>query len=181
MFKPTLGRTSPVLHSLARFEETIGAILLVLVFGSIALQIVTRFIFHDPLFWTEEAARYLFVWLVAIGAAECVRNRSHIAMDVFTTLLPPRPRLILAILLNTLIIAALLILCWYGFFGMLRAHRVMSVAVGVQESFLYGALPVGAALMAIRMVAVVIGDVIVLTAADKIPDDDLPPANERYL
>ena len=177
----TPGQTSPVPHSLARFEESIGAILLVLVFGSIALQIVTRFIFRDPLFWTEEAARYLFVWLVAIGSAECVRNRSHIAMDVFTTLLPPRPRLILSIVLNTAIVAALLFLCWYGFFGTLRAHRVMSVAVGVQESLLYGALPVGAALLAIRMVAVIIGDVIVLTTPHKIADDDLPPANERYL
>ncbi|MNL60975.1 Tripartite ATP-independent periplasmic transporter, DctQ component [compost metagenome] len=102
-------------------------------------------------------------------------------MDVFALLLPLRPRLVLAILLNAMIVAALLMLCWYGYFGMLRAHRVMSVAVGVQESFLYGALPVGAALMALRMIAVIVGDVIVLVTPHKIAADDLPPANERYL
>lgn len=174
-------QSSPFLRNLARFEETIGAVLLVLVFGSIALQIITRFIFRDPLFWTEEAARYLFVWLVAIGSAECIRSRSHITMDVFTLLLSPRLRLVLAILLNATVMAALLILCWYGYFGMLRAHRVMSVAVGVQESFLYGALPVGAALMALRTAAVIITDIALLTSPAKIEEDELPPTSERYL
>ena len=174
-------QSSPFMRGLARFEESIGAVLLVLVFGSIALQIVTRFILRDPLFWTEEAARYLFVWLVVIGSAECIRSRSHITMDVFAQLLPPRPRLALSILLNAAVLAALLILCWYGFFGMLRAHRVMSVAVGLPESFLYGALPVGGALMALRMAIVVVGDAALLLSPAKIEAGDAPPASERYL
>lgn len=161
-------------------EETVSVLLLALLFLSIALQVVTRFVFSNPPFWTEEAARYLFVWLVAIGAAEAVRARSHIAMDIFTLLLPVRPRIILGILLNTVIIACLLLLVWYGLFGTLRAHRVMSVAIGVPESWLYGALPVGAALMALRMLLTVAQDIITLRRPKPTPPGS-PGSSERFL
>ena len=168
------------LRWLRQAEETVSVLLLALVFLAIALQVVTRFVFSNPPFWTEEAARYLFVWLVAIGAAEAVRARSHIAMDIFALQLPIRPRMILAILLNTTIIACLLLLVWYGFFGMLRAHRVMSVAIGVPESWLYGALPVGAALMALRMLFVVAQDIITLRRPDPTPPESLG-SSKRFL
>ena len=152
-------KSSFLFQRLLRFEETIGIALSILVFGAIALQVVTRFVFQAPLFWTEEAARYLFVWMVAMGAAECVRGRSHISMDVFVLMLPDRLRVAVRTFLNIIVVAALLMLVWYGYFGMLRAHRVVSVTLGVSEAFLYGALPVGAALMALRMVIVILENV----------------------
>lgn len=168
------------LRWLRRAEESVAAVLLALVFLSIALQVITRFILRDPLFWTEEAARYLFVWLVAIGSAEVIRARSHIAMDVFVLMLPTRSRLFVGILLNSVIVFCLGLLAWYGFFGMLRAHRVMSVAVGVPESLLYGALPVGAVLMALRMLFVIAQDVSLLRHPERagVAGHD---TSERYL
>ncbi|WKL25039.1 TRAP transporter small permease (plasmid) [Sinorhizobium meliloti] len=80
-------------RSFAHIEETLAAILLVFAFVVIALQIVTRFVFHDPMFWTEEAARYAFVWLVALGAAEGVTSRTHITMDIVPRMLPERAQL----------------------------------------------------------------------------------------
>ena len=80
-------------------------------------------------------------------------------MDVFVLMLPDRLRILLRTLLNMVVVAALLMLVWYGYFGMLRANRVVSVTLGVSEAFLYGALPVGAALMAFRMVIVIIENI----------------------
>ena len=164
-------KSSFLYQRLLRFEETIGIVLSIFVFGAIALQVITRFVFHAPLFWTEEAARYLFVWMVAMGAAECVRSRSHISMDVFVLMLPDRLRIILRTLLNMVVVAALLMLVWYGYFGMLRANRVVSVTLGVSEAFLYGALPVGAALMAFRMVIVIIENIRFLITGQSSPDN----------
>ncbi|WP_309082799.1 TRAP transporter small permease [Chelativorans sp.] len=165
-------------RSLARIEETLSATLLVFAFGVIALQIITRFVFRDPLFWTEEAARYAFVWIVALGAAEGVSSRTHITMDIVPLLLPVRIRLMLRIVLDLLIFAALLILAYYGTFGAMRAHKVMSVAIGVPESWLYGALPVFAVLAAIRVLLAMARDVRALRGGRAEP---LDLASERYL
>jgi TRAP-type C4-dicarboxylate transport system permease small subunit len=158
------------LRSLAHIEEVVASALLVLTFGIVALQIVTRFVFRDPLFWTEEAARYAFVWIVALGASAAVTSRTHITMDIVPMMLPPRTRL-----------AALMLLAWYGFFGALRANNVMSIAIGVPESWLYGALPVFAVLAGLRTALAIAQDVMVLAHGDdREAAEETAPA-ERYL
>jgi TRAP-type transport system small permease protein len=169
------------LRSLAHMEETLAALLLVFTFAVIALQIVTRFVFHDPLFWTEEAARYAFVWIVALGAAAGVTSRSHITMDIVPMMLPPRTRLVLRIVLDLMVLAALLLLVWYGIFGTMRAHNVISIAIGMPESWLYGALPVFAVLAAIRTALAIAQDVIVLRQGDERQAAEETVPAERYL
>ncbi|RCS22135.1 TRAP transporter small permease [Phyllobacterium salinisoli] len=165
-------------RNLAHVEETLAAILLVFAFVVIALQIITRFVFHDPLFWTEEAARYAFVWIVALGAAEGVTARTHITMDIVPLMLPERARLGLRLVLDILVLAALLILVYYSIFGAMRAHKVMSIAIGVPESWLYGALPVFGVLAAIRIALVMARDARTLFGGGH-DATDIPP--ERYL
>jgi len=147
---------------LRRIEETLGTLLLMLIFGTVALQVVGRFVFDAPPFWTEELARYLFVWLVCIGSAEVARTRDHITMDIFALMLPPKLGKILQIIINAVVASTLVILVWYGTFGAMRAGRVDSIALGVPESLLYGALPVGAAFMTFRLVAALFFDFVTL-------------------
>lgn len=150
----------PPLLWLRRAEETLGAALLCLIFLSIALQVVARLLFAAPPFWTEELARYLFVWVVCIGSAEVVRARGHITMDILALVFGGRLWTMLHIVLNTLVLAILAVLVWYGTLGAIRASRVDSIALGVPEAFLFAALPVGAALMALRMIAVIASDIL---------------------
>jgi TRAP-type C4-dicarboxylate transport system permease small subunit len=44
-----------------RFEENLAALCLGGLLLTLFLQVFTRFITRDPLSWTEEAARYLYV------------------------------------------------------------------------------------------------------------------------
>lgn len=149
----------PPLRWLRRAEENLGTFLLCLIFLSVALQVVGRLVFRSPPFWTEELARYLFVWLVCIGSAEVVRIRGHITMDLLATMLGPRVKVLLQILLNAAILASLVVLVWYSWQGAIRAGRIDSVALGVPESLLYGALPVGAALMTLRILMLLAADI----------------------
>lgn len=153
----------PTLLWLRRAEETLGAALLCLIFLSIALQVMARLLFASPPFWTEELARYLFVWVVCIGSAEVLRARAHITMDILAMVFGGRLWTMLQVLLNAMILAVLAVLVWYGTLGAIRASRVDSIALGVPEAFLFGALPVGAALMALRMIVVISTDILSLT------------------
>ena len=49
-------------------------------------QVIWRYLFNDPLVWSEELARYLFIWISYISAWVAWRNRSHIALDAVTYL-----------------------------------------------------------------------------------------------
>jgi len=41
-------------------------------------QVIARYAFGHPITWTEEVCRYLFVWVVFVGAGVAERSRAHI-------------------------------------------------------------------------------------------------------
>ncbi len=53
----------------------------------VTLQIISRYTALIPSYiWTEEMARFLFIWMVLIGAMVGVRESSHFEVDVWPTL-----------------------------------------------------------------------------------------------
>lgn len=60
------------------------------VVGVIFIEVVRRFVFDYSSLWGEEAARYAFIFLVWIGAAVGIKNRTHIRIDLILEMLPPR-------------------------------------------------------------------------------------------
>jgi TRAP-type C4-dicarboxylate transport system permease small subunit len=55
-------------------------LILVAIVGVTFIQILFRYIFHLSLAWSEELARYLFVWLAALASAYAFKTKSHFAL-----------------------------------------------------------------------------------------------------
>ncbi len=43
-------------------------------------QVITRYFLHVSLSWSEEVARFLFVWIATLGAAYGFKTKSHFAI-----------------------------------------------------------------------------------------------------
>lgn len=43
-------------------------------------QVITRYFLHISLSWSEEVARFLFVWIATLGAAYGFKTKSHFAI-----------------------------------------------------------------------------------------------------
>ena len=54
----------------------------------IFIQVVMRYVFHSSLTWSEELARYLFVWLVYFSVAYTAKRQAHIRIDAAINLYP---------------------------------------------------------------------------------------------
>lgn len=48
----------------------------------VSLQVLNRLVLHQAIIWSEEVARFLFFWVVMLGAAYSVRRRRHFVLDV---------------------------------------------------------------------------------------------------
>jgi TRAP-type C4-dicarboxylate transport system permease small subunit len=55
-------------------------------------QVLWRYAFNDPIYWSEELARYLFVWLTFLAASMAFRDRKHMAVDLIQPFLSPTAR-----------------------------------------------------------------------------------------
>ena len=47
-------------------------------------QVFTRFVLRDPSSFTEEAARYMMIWVGLLGSAYAAGRKSHLALDLLT-------------------------------------------------------------------------------------------------
>ena len=80
----------------------------------VTLQIISRYTALIPSYiWTEEMARFLFIWLVLIGAMVGVRESSHFEVDVWPTL-PRRGEAAVRIVARLGTLALALVFVWAG-------------------------------------------------------------------
>ena len=136
----------------ARIADLIMTTVICLAVAGMALsvftQVVARYLFHSPPFWTEELARYLLVWLTFIGAVAAHQAREHISVESFPDLFGGRCRAFLDLMISIVVVAVLVVILRAGIdVSKLGAQR--SPALGLSMRYIYGALPVGAALMII--------------------------------
>jgi len=54
----------------------------------VAIQVLCRYVFNYSLFWSEELARYLLVWLSFLGASVAYRRKAHPGIDIFQKKMP---------------------------------------------------------------------------------------------
>ena len=130
---------------LGQIEAVLLAAMVAAITAVTFAQVFTRYVTENPLIWTEEVARYLFVWITLIGAASGVRLHAHFGLDILRRYLPPLRGLLGAV--TMLIVASFLVLLLYtGIAETRQAALQFSPALQVRMHWAYLALPVGAAL-----------------------------------
>ncbi|MEJ1159297.1 TRAP transporter small permease [Prosthecomicrobium sp. N25] len=72
----------PITRWLRARADDVAVALLALMFTSFLVQIISRYVFNDPLGWTLEACLTTWLWLVFWGSAFVLDDRDHIKFDV---------------------------------------------------------------------------------------------------
>ena len=103
------------------FEETLIALILGLMTLITFANVIARYLFNSNILWALELTVFLFAWLVLLGTSYCVKQSTHLGVDVLIVAVSPRLRKILALLAVTACLAFSLLLLkgswdyWYAF------------------------------------------------------------------
>ena len=113
----------------------------------IAAQVWYRFVMNDPLAWSEELGRYVFVWISFIGAAAGVRYQVHLGIDLLQKLFAQNLYRYVVITVNLIIQIFLLMIIFWGFkiLGVIKFQT--SPSMNIPMIYPYLAVPVGCMLM----------------------------------
>ena len=118
----------------------------VVLFGGITvitmLQVFFRYVLNAPLMWSEEFARYLFIWGVLLAAGIGIGKGSHIGVEVLIDRLPDFLRGKVRFLSSVLIIIFSAFLIYYGIDLVSKVMRTQSPALKIPMGFVYSAVPV---------------------------------------
>lgn len=152
-----------------RIEEIFLVILMVAAVIIVAMQIVTRYVLAIPLPWSEEIARYLFLWLTWVGASFATKERKHVSIDVVYSQLPEKVQIVCRVITT---------IVWIGFLfqmtklGIKLTSSVASggqiaVGSGIPMWVPYASIPTGMGLMLFRLIQNTIQDVKALKKGEK--------------
>ena len=130
----------------------VGGLILAIMAGSVFVQVVLRFLGWAGIDGLEEVPRYLFVWLVMIGAAAAMQRGEHTALDYFVNGLGARGGAVVLILTNAVGIILFLYLIKLSLVLVPNAQLQTSPGLGLPLGYVYAAVPIGAALIILPMV-----------------------------
>ncbi|AYY12597.1 TRAP transporter small permease [Actinobacteria bacterium YIM 96077] len=128
-----------------------SAVLVVLVAGMLIVvgwNVVGRFVLDHSLTWSDEAARYMFIWMIFLGALVAHLRQEHISVEYFVARAPRPVRLAAAITRELVILVVLGIMLW-GSTHVISTTFGRSALLGVPFNVVNYSVPVAAALMAV--------------------------------
>jgi TRAP-type C4-dicarboxylate transport system permease small subunit len=119
---------------------------------TMVLQIAFRYLLATPLTWTEELARYLYIWACWLGAPVALRRGNHILIAVVSDRLPHRLGRLVALGTQAAALVFLAQLTIQGTILTVRSHTVDAITLPIPWSAIYVAAPISAVLMILETV-----------------------------
>jgi TRAP-type C4-dicarboxylate transport system permease small subunit len=128
----------------------VGGLILAVMAGAVFVQVVLRYA-GSGIDGLDELPRYLFVWLVMIGAAAAMQRGEHTVLDYFVNAFQPRARALVIALTNAVGIALFLYLIKLSLVLVPNAQLQISAGLQLPLGYVFAAIPVGAALIIVPM------------------------------
>mgnify|MGYP001339459915 FL=1 len=134
-------------NAIVKILYHVCALLMMVMATVVTAQVVSRYVFGNPFTWTEELARYVFVWMSMLGMAVGVKYGSHIALDILVKKLQGTPRKVLVAVNQLFILAFTVTLTYSGFKLVQLGTRQTSPSLGLPMEWVYIVIPVSGLLM----------------------------------
>jgi TRAP-type C4-dicarboxylate transport system permease small subunit len=138
--------------------ERLCALLAIVLVLDVWLGVFVRYVWPLPLTFTEEAARYLMIWMALLAVSCGIARREHIGVQLLFDALPHALQRVLLLAFDVLAFAFFGFLLLYGIDMVERGGRSFTMIYGMTKSLPFAAVPVAAALACAQLVLVAVRD-----------------------
>lgn len=142
-----------------RLEEGMIFVSFMGMMGTVILQVVTRVFFSKALIFTEELARYLYIWLTFSGMSWLYHHHANISLSIVTDRFSPKQMRIFNIISNTVTFGVLVLLLTWCFDFLKFQSTNVSPAMHANMALVYGILPISFVMTCIRLVQSTVEDI----------------------
>ena len=113
----------------------------------VAVQVFCRYVLNSSLFWSEELARFLLVWLSFFGATVAYYRNLHPGVDTFTSRLSAGKQRIIRLLVHTVSMAFALIMVISGAQFSWFVRMQISPALAIPKWIILTVIPLSGAVL----------------------------------
>jgi len=143
-------RTKAVLDTVLR---TVCVALFAILVLLVTWQVITRLVLNAPSIWTEEAARYVFIWLSLIGISIATGEKADVAIDFLVRKLPvAAQRWVETLAYLSTLSFAVVVMIWGGWTNAMMTWDQLNPVLPVNAGVLYLAVPVSGVLLSLYLI-----------------------------
>ncbi len=140
---------SAIEKTLSKTLERFLTLLLFVIFATVVLLVILRYVFNTTIIGGNEGALVAFVYTTAIGGALAVAKHEHIAIHYFVDLMPKRVQHHLRIFQLVLVAAINLAIVWYSVVWIGRTGGFLMPALQLPQFVAQLSVPIGCGLAAV--------------------------------
>lgn len=143
-----LDRTASFIERISLFVSVLfgGSMVVIVIAGVIA-----RYAMQNPFAWTEEASRFLMIWMVLIGMSVVTRNREDLCVEFLVMRFSTKLQRIIKIANEIMVMLFLFILTKEGFHMAVNAKMQVAPSLGITMFYPLFCIPAGGLLTMIQL------------------------------
>lgn len=123
-------------------EVVVSLVLLFSIVASVGTQVISRYLFNNPLIWVEEGVVYAFIWSVFLGASIGLKTQRHIRIEWLSHIAGPRTESGLYLLRQIVVVTIVILVFPYALTVMGTESRSTTVSLPWNlPRFLFFSLP----------------------------------------
>lgn len=134
------------------FEEMVGSTLFVAMLVVLVAQTLARQGLGVPLVWSEELSKLVFIYAGYLGIVACIKDDSHVSIDVFVKKLPAKARKWVYTFNQLLVLCALITVFIISITILQNQSHLTIVSLQISYVYMYAALPILTLLMIYRLI-----------------------------
>ena len=124
----------------------------------VAVQVFFRYALNHSLFWSEELARFLLVWLTFLGASVAYHRRAHPGIDTVALLLPACLKKTAAICVHLASLCLFSVMIVYGCQFAYFVRLQISPALYLPKWIIYSVVPFSGGVLMLHALALFVKD-----------------------
>ena len=118
----------------------------------VANQVFFRYVLNQSLFWSEELARYLLVWLTFLGATVAYRRKAHPGIDVLVTRMGPALQKTTVVVTHIASMALFAVMIFYGYQFAYFVRLQISPALNLPKWIILSIIPLSGSILMLHAV-----------------------------
>ncbi|WP_068311471.1 TRAP transporter small permease [Polycladidibacter hongkongensis] len=123
-------------------EGCVASLLFMFLICVIVLQVLGRTSLVEAPIWTEEASRWIWVWMALLGIGEVERTNGHLRMGFLADMLPTRVQWLLTLTIDLVYFYVAAQLLYYGYWQVQYSWYNEAVTLPFTDALMYAAFPV---------------------------------------
>ena len=124
----------------------------------VAVQVFFRYVLNYSLFWSEELARYILVWLTFLGTSAAYYRHAHPGVDILYSRLPSSGKRVLSVIIDIISIGFFCIMVYFGCRFAYDIRLQISPALSLPKWIVFSVIPLSGMILVFHALTFLLRD-----------------------